>query len=111
MEDNYTKYRGKCKEFCEEAIKNDPTLTLVRGHYHCPVWNTREPHWWCVRNDGAIFDPTCLQFPSEGSGFYEPYNGMITCEVCDKEVKEEDGCIYHNHTYCSEKCLRWDIGV
>jgi len=34
----YDKYRGKCKEYCDAAVAADSTLTLVRGHYWCPVW-------------------------------------------------------------------------
>ena len=33
----YKKFRGKCKEVCEEACEKDPSLTLVRGHYFCPI--------------------------------------------------------------------------
>lgn len=46
MISDYMKYRGKCKELCEQAIKDDTTLTLIRGHYFCPIWNKDEPHWW-----------------------------------------------------------------
>lgn len=46
---DYLKFRGKCKELSEEACRKDSTLTLVRGHYFCPFWNTEEPHWWTIR--------------------------------------------------------------
>jgi hypothetical protein len=29
--ENYKKYRGKCKEYCEAACAADPTLTMVRA--------------------------------------------------------------------------------
>jgi len=86
--DGYGQYRGKCYELSKEACEKDSSLTLVRGHYYCPVWNTVEPHWWTVRQDGSIFDPTSRQFPSNGSGFYEEFDGMISCSECGKKIKE-----------------------
>jgi hypothetical protein len=68
MIEDYLKYRGKCKEFCEALIKQDSTLTLVRGHYFCPLWSSDEQHWWCVDSAGRIIDPTKDQFPSKGIG-------------------------------------------
>lgn len=61
--DDYLKYRGKCKEFCEAAIAKDSALALVRGHYFDFQWG-EQPHWWTVRTDGTIYDPTKDQFPS-----------------------------------------------
>ena len=110
-EDNYTKYRGKCKEFCEEAIKNDPSLTLVRGHYYCPIWNSDEPHWWTVKEDGTIFDPTKLQFASSGLGIYTPFNGMVTCAECGIEIPEEEADIDGNYCFCSYKCHGRFVGI
>ena len=71
---DYQKYRGKCKEFSQEAVLRDPTLRLVRGFYHCPFWG-EQPHWWTVRLDGSIYDPTKDQFPSKGLGNYEEFTG------------------------------------
>ena len=34
-ESDYMKYRGKCKEICEQEIVKNPSLTLVRGTYWC----------------------------------------------------------------------------
>ena len=76
INDNYTKFRGKCKQMAEEAIKADPTLTLVRGHYYDAEWGMQQ-HWWTVRKDGAVYDPTALQFPSAGHGEYIPFDGMV----------------------------------
>lgn len=50
---DYMKFRGQCKKLSEAAVAADPTLTLVRGHYFCPIWNTEEQHWWTVRPDGT----------------------------------------------------------
>lgn len=111
IHDGYKKYRGKCKEYCDAAVLADPTLTLVRGHYFCPIWNTDEPHWWTVKQDGTIFDPTRLQFPSAGLGIYTPFNGNISCENCGKEVPEKEACIDGHHAFCSSRCYGQFVGV
>lgn len=110
MTNNYKLYRGKCKEFSEKAVAEDPTLTLVRGHYYCPHWG-EQPHWWTVRPDGTIHDPTKLQFPSEGKGLYVPFNGMVSCSECGKEVKEEEASIEGNYAFCSSGCYGRFVGV
>ena len=28
----------------EQSAAEDLTLTVVRGHYYCPIWDRREPH-------------------------------------------------------------------
>jgi len=98
--EDYIKYRGKCKEYCEAAIAEDPTLTIVRGHYWDYMWG-EQAHWWTVRTDGTIYDPTKAQFPSNGMGDYTPFNGIITCAQCGKEVPEEDAQYYGNYAFCS----------
>jgi len=108
---NYEKYRGKCKEFCDEAIKQDSTLTIVRGHYWEPFWDGLQAHWWTVRPDGTIYDPTRLQFPSEGNGTYIPFNGMVECAQCGKEIKEEDAEFESNYAFCSYRCRGKFVGV
>lgn len=110
--DDYDKYRGKCKEMAEEAVKNDPTLTLVRGFYYDPCWGT-QPHWWTVRKDGTIYDPTALQFPSKGKGEYEPFNGMVNCAECGKEVAETEARIGGNghYAFCSSRCEMIFVGL
>lgn len=86
---DYRKYRGKCKEMAEAAMKADPSLSLVRGFYICEV-SGKQPHWWTVKPDGSIFDPSCKQFPSGGSGEYIAFNGELTCSVCNRSVSEAD---------------------
>jgi hypothetical protein len=110
---DYVKYRGKCKEFCEEAIRNDPTLRLVRGYYYCVPWGTDEAHWWTVRQDGTIYDPTKDQFPDKGAGFYEEFDGFVTCSECGKRIKEEDAEIDGNghYAFCSGLCHGRFVGV
>jgi hypothetical protein len=108
---NYLKYRGKCKEMSEALVAEDPTLTLVRGHYFCPIWGSDEQHWWCVKPDGTIIDPTKLQFPSAGRGIYSPFDGTCSCEQCGKELKEEDAVIDGHHVFCSNLCYGRCVGV
>jgi hypothetical protein len=112
MEDNYTKYRGKCKEFCEEAIKLDPSLVLVRGYYYDWDWG-QQAHWWCKRTDGTIYDPTKLQFPSKGLGEYEEFNGKVQCSECGKEILEKDAKFDGNghYAFCSTKCNMRFVGL
>jgi len=65
-------FTGKCFEYSNKAVQNDATLALVWGYYVCPVWDDEpQPHWWTVRPDGSICDPTAIQFPSNGAGQYE----------------------------------------
>lgn len=107
---NYLKYRGKCRWFAEAACQSDPTLTLVRGYYHCPLWG-KQPHWWCTRPDGTIVDPSVKQFPTQGVGAeYEEFDGTIECEHCHKEVKESEAYFYGHHAYCDYACFGHDIG-
>lgn len=109
--ENYKKYRGKCKEFCEELIKTDSTLQLVRGYYYCPYWG-KQAHWWCVKPDGTIVDPTVKQFPSNGIGaYYEPFDGTIECAQCGKVVKEEEAHINGNYGCCSYQCAMRLVGL
>jgi hypothetical protein len=107
---DYMKYRGKCKEFCEKAIQEDPTLTLVRGHYYCPAWNTEEPHWWTVTPNGEIYDPTAKQFPSKGHGVYTPFDGTVTCSNCEKKGDEKEFTHHSRYSFCSYECYGQFIG-
>lgn len=109
--DGYRRYRGRCKELSEAACAADPELKLVRGHYFCPLWGTNEEHWWTVRKDGAIHDPTREQFPSKGFGTYEPFNGVVKCAECGKEIAEEDARIDGNYAFCSYRCNGAFVGV
>lgn len=105
---DYEKYRGKCREMSEAACEADPTLRLVRGHYYDPLWG-KEPHWWCVRPDGTIHDPTKLQFPSKGAGEYVEFDGMCHCEYCGNSVHEEKAVFNGHHPYCSDRCAIRDV--
>ena len=110
-DEGYALYRGKCKEYAEKEIEKDPTLTLVRGFYHCPLWG-KEHHFWCKKPDGTIVDPTVTQFPTEGVGAeYEEYDGIVDCEECGKRVAEEDATIDGHHVFCSGRCHASCIGM
>jgi hypothetical protein len=105
---DYERYRGKCKELSEQLVATDPTLTLVRGYYHCWTWG-KQPHWWCKTHDGTIIDPSRLQFPSRGLGDYEEFTGEVECEYCGKSVLEENAYLVEQHVYCSGRCYYADV--
>jgi hypothetical protein len=109
---DYLKYRGKCKEYVEKAVKEDPTLLAVRGFYYDAAWG-RQAHWWCLKQDGTIFDPTAKQFPSKGYGVYEEFDGFIECEECGKTVHESKAIIVGNGNYavCSYECNLKLVGL
>lgn len=108
---DYLQFRGKCKELSEAEVARDPSLRLVRGHYFCPLWNREEPHWWCVRPDGAIVDPSARQFPSKGTGIYTEFNGMVSCAQCGKEVPEEEARFDSRYAFCSSRCNMRFVGL
>lgn len=110
MSTDYLEYRGKCKELAEQAVQADPSLRLVRGFYHCPMWG-KQQHWWCERSDGTVVDPSVKQFPTQGAmATYEEYDGNIECEYCNKVVPEDKAYVYAHHVYCSYTCFGHDIG-
>lgn len=104
------KYRGKCKEFVDAAILADNTLTAVRGHYHCPIWG-EQAHWWAVKPDGSIVDPTKDQFPSKGLGEYVPFNGVVYCAECGKEMTESTCKHYGNYAFCCDAHIMRFVGL
>ena len=108
---NYTKYRGKCRQFCEELLQQDSSLTLVRGFYICPIWG-KQAHWWLTTTSGEIIDPTVKQFPTHGIGAtYEEFLGVCECANCGKEVLEEAAKIESNYSFCSSQCLMRFVGL
>lgn len=107
---DYQRYRGNCKKYCERAVRLFPSLSIVRGHYECFFWGF-QPHWWCVRPDGTVFDPTRKQFPSKGLGDYIPFDGTVTCSKCGKKGPEEDFRYESNYAFCSIECLMRFVGL
>lgn len=110
MESDYLNYRGKCREFSEQLCVENPEFKLIRGYYHCPFWG-KQPHWWCVDNNGTIIDPTKSQFPSKGIGEYEEFDGIVSCSNCGKEGKEEDFEYESNYAFCSASCHLRFVGL
>lgn len=110
MTTDYLRYRGKCKEYCERAVRLFPILKIVRGHYWDWQWGD-QPHWWCVRPDGSIFDPTSKQFPSRGTGKYKEFNGIVSCSECGKNGKEDEFEYESNYAFCSTKCHCRFVGI
>lgn len=93
---------GNCRYISGLMTEFFPELRQVRGFYHCTEWG-RRGHWWCVTSDGAIVDPTALQFPSAGRGDYEEFTGSDdelatgTCYECGEDV-------FMGRTFCSSAC-------
>jgi DNA-directed RNA polymerase subunit RPC12/RpoP len=103
-----TDLRGKCREYAEEAVAADPTLTLVRGWYCDPIWG-REEHWWAKRADRTIVDPTSAQFPMGGvAEWYEEFEGVYPCWECGAEVAEVD---LIQGQCCSHRCFMRMVGL
>lgn len=107
---DYARFRGKCREMSEALCAEDPTLTLVRGHYFCPEWG-EQSHWWCQREDATVVDPTAAQFPSKGRGEYVPFDGMVSCAECGKRLREEEAEFCGNYSFCSVECNGRFVGV
>lgn len=108
--EDYLRFRGKCKELAEVAILEDPTLKLVRGHYYCYA-HGEQPHWWCEKPDGTIIDPSARQFPSNGNGAYVPFNGIVECAQCGKEMQEDEAHFESNYAFCSTRCNMRFVGL
>lgn len=111
-ESDYLKYRGRCRELAEQACREDKTLTLVKGYYYCPVWNSMEEHWWAVGKDGQIHDPTKGQFPSRGTGEYFPWDGHYECAECGRSLTEQEvHSAEGRYCFCSHVCHGRFVGV
>jgi hypothetical protein len=108
---DYEKYRGKCREYCDAAIAENPSLRLVRGYYWCPISNREEQHWWTVDLAGEIYDPTSKQFLSAGLGTYREFDGTVECDECGKVVAEEDASFDGRYAFCSYECYGHFIGM
>ncbi len=108
---DYSKYRGKCQQMSEAAAAADPTLRVVRGHYLCPIWGEQE-HWWCVKPDGTVVDPTSAQFPSRGLGEYREWDGKVSCAECHKVMTlDQVGSAEGRYAFCSSGCHGRFVGV
>lgn len=110
QDNDYLQFRGKCKEMSESLVSQDPTLTLVRGHYLCPYWG-EQPHWWVKDQNGKVIDPTSRQFPSKGAGEYIEFDGNVDCSQCGKTMREEDADFESNYAFCSTKCHMRFVGL
>ncbi len=83
---------------------------MIRGHYVCWMWG-EQPHWWCVRPDGSVFDPTRKQFPSKGNGEYIEFDGSVSCDNCGKEGREDEFRYESNYKFCSVACNMRFVGL
>ena len=66
---------------------------------------------WTTRPDGTIHDPTREQFPSRGRGIYTPFNGMVECANCGKEIAEEEASVEGRYEFCCYQCHGRFVGV
>lgn len=107
---DYIKYRGRCKEYCDRAVRLFPQLKLVRGHYYDSMWG-EQPHWWCARPDGSVFDPTAKQFESKGNGEYVEFDGKVSCSECGHQGQEDDFDYESNYAFCSGACHLRFVGL
>lgn len=101
--------RGKCQSAALRLAAEDPSLTAVAGWYNDPEWG-REEHWWCIREDGSIVDPTAAQFPSNGAGRYDQYVGEAWCLECGADIPW-DTYMETGQPICSAKCYGRMVGV
>tara|TARA_R110000803_G_scaffold32357_2_gene71378 strand:- start:5188 stop:5559 length:372 start_codon:yes stop_codon:yes gene_type:complete len=100
---NVTETYGQCGNVTAAMQAEFPELTRVRGHYYCLAWGQRQ-HWWLVDIQGNIVDPTSDQFPSKGTGQYEPWTEGAQeptgkCHNCGELHYESGIC-------CSDDCAR-----
>lgn len=96
---------GHCEQVTEKMVAAFPELKRVKGHYYCLVWGERG-HWWCVAPDGAIVDPTKIQFPSKGAGQYveldpDAEQPIGLCLNCGGECYASQGGTPNT---CSKEC-------
>ena len=104
--------RGKCKQMSEQAVLEDPSLSLVAGFYYEPLWNREEEHWWCKKPDGTIVDPTAGQFPSGGiTEFYREFDGTFDCEQCGINMPQEKMVHEGRYHFCSGECYCRCVGI
>lgn len=108
---DYGRYRGRCKILAEAAAARDPSLTVVRGTYVCPLWGD-QGHWWTTRPDGSIYDPSVRQFPTCGSAAqYVPFSGRVACTECGREISEAEAISCGSFPVCSHKCACRLVGI
>lgn len=114
--EGYRLYRGRCKELCEERLKTDPSLRLVRGHVFVHLWpsDPRQAHWWLEKQDGTIVDPSWQQFPFQeapSKEHYDEFDGTVQCSNCGKEGQENDFSFESNYAFCSHHCHGQFVGI
>lgn len=109
-DDGYRLLAGHCKSICDAIASVRKEWTPVRGHYVCPFWGERA-HWWLVSKDGVIYDPTVDQFPVPHVGEYIPFNGIVACSECGKEMPESEASFESNYAFCSVACHMRFVGL
>lgn len=108
--------RAKCQDYSEGLAKAFPELKAVSGFFCAvePEPDDRQPgaeHWWCVHDDGTIYDPTVEQF-GVTTGIYVPWRRDFhhvrigCCMACGMEIYGLAGtgskCVCPDNDECHE---------
>ncbi|MDB4312078.1 hypothetical protein N9937_01480 [bacterium] len=111
QQSDYSRYRGNCKQFCDAAVIEDPTLEIKRGWF-IDINDVKHEHWWTVRPDGTIHDPTIKQFAFNGiGGGYQEFDGTFECSQCGKVDNADTMTHESNYHFCDGRCYCIFVGV
>lgn len=58
--------RGRCVTVAKSMQFLFPELRLCKGYYIEPGKTIKHPHWWLKNMEGAVIDPTIIQFEDGG---------------------------------------------
>lgn len=97
---------GRCEELARAACDQDPTLSLERGWFYDRLTGRQYEHWWTVRADGTIFDPSVGQFAAAAlatDADYHPYRGVFNCYGCGTPVHEDSPHRYNDSFGCLDE--------
>jgi hypothetical protein len=101
--------RGLCQSAVHEMRAAFPELVPVRGHARFPSGG-RVEHWWLVTPDGAVVDPTALQFQASAEMTYEPWTpGTLVkvgrCLECGDDIfKRPQALDGLRESFCGDTC-------
>jgi hypothetical protein len=103
--------RGACARGTSEMIKAFPELKRAAGWVYGPKMPPTE-HFWCVTRDGAIVDPTALQFTGPlNYREFQPGDKVCVgrCMNCGDYIYEPVDRLddpAHRRSVCSDACSR-----
>jgi hypothetical protein len=101
---------GYCHCQSEAMKKQFPELLLIRGYV-----DLGESHWWCETPDGAIVDPTYMQFGGDGHKYKahdesEP-EPIGQCFECGAYLYDEGNYGIHNGNGLCHECTEYTHDV